>query len=575
METKKRRYVRRTPESYRKEVEEITDGKYSVLGEFKNTKTKLLHIHNVCGQKWMSSSKNFINDGSRCPRCSTRMRRSPVIYRQEVEETTDGKYSVLGDFVDTQTKILHRHNECGYEWEVRPTDFINGGIRCSVCSGWGRSRTPEIYRREVSELTDGDYAVLGEFKNTTTKILHKHLECGHEWEVRPSDFISNGRRCPDCTGRRVFRTAEYYRKEVEEITEGEYSVLGEFRNLATSVLHIHKECGYEWNVKPNSFIYGGSRCPMCSDHVRRTPESYRMEVLELTNGEYSVVGDFKGTATKIPHVHNTCGSILVTQPNTFVLGRAKCPNCFHTRKSRNSSSYCKEVEEISNGEYSVLGEFSSTKSKILHIHNVCGCVWETSPSGFIIDGSRCPKCSTNVRRTADSYRDEVAELTAEKYSVLGDFVDTKTKILHKHNECGHEWDIRPNSFLRSYRCPNCIYSRGEKAVADVLDSLSIDYTREHTFEYLGLKRYDFFIPSLNIAIEYDGEQHFEAVEHWGGEEALKRTQESDALKNDFCDFMGIDLLRIPYWEFDNIDEIVTNFIDTVKLMRSISDRKEA
>ena len=440
-----------------------------------------------------------------------RVRRTPESYREEVEKLTNGEYSVLGDFANTHTKVLHIHNVCGYEWEVKPNDFINGGIRCSVCSGGGKRRTPESYRKEVDEITVGKYSVLGRFKNTTSNILHKH-----------------------------------------------------------------NECGYEWNVKPRSFIYDGSRCPMCSAHVRRTPESYRKEVLELTNGEYSVLGDFKGTEYKIPHVHNLCGTILVTRPTTFILGRAKCPNCFHTRKSRTSSSYCKEVEEISNGEYSVLGEFSSTRSKILHVHNVCGYVWETSPSSFIQDGSRCPMCSTNVRRTANSYRDEVSGNTNGEYSVLGDFISSNTKILHVHNVCGHKWSIRPNDFVNSgSRCPNCVYSRGEKAVADVLDSLSIEYSREHTFKYLGRKRYDFFIPSLNIAIEYDGEQHFEAVDYWGGEETLKRTQESDALKNDFCEYMGIDLLRIPYWEFDNIDEIVTNFIDTVKLMRSISGRKEA
>ena len=140
----------------------------------------------------------------------------------------------------------------------------------------------------------------------------------------------------------------------------------------------------------------------------------------------------------------------------------------------------------------------------------------------------------------------------------------------KHLECGHVYETSYSKILEGSKCPNCIYSRGEKAVADVLDSLSIEYTREHSFEHLGRKRFDFFIPSLNIAIEYDGEQHYKSIDAWGGEEYLESIRQSDALKNDFCDYMGIDLLRIPYWEFDNIDEIVTNFIDTVRLMRSIS-----
>ena len=69
-----------------------------------------------------------------------RVRRTPESYREEVEKLTNGEYSVLGDFANTHTKVLHIHNVCGYEWEVKPNDFINGGIRCSVCSGGGGAK---------------------------------------------------------------------------------------------------------------------------------------------------------------------------------------------------------------------------------------------------------------------------------------------------------------------------------------------------------------------------------------------------------------------------------------------------
>lgn len=193
----------------------------------------------------------------------------------------------------------------------------------------------------------------------------------------------------------------------------------------------------------------------------------------------------------------------------------------------------------------------------------------------------CDSCNTKGRKSESKFLLDLKEVSGGSFKALGRYVNSSVRIPFLHVDCGRVSEVAPSRFLGNPTCTHCLKesysggSYGEKAVADVLDSLSIEYSREHTFEYLGRKRYDFFIPSLNIAIEYDGEQHFKAVDHWGGEEALKRTQESDALKNDFCEYMGIDLLRIPYWEFDNIDEIVSNFIDTVKLMRSISNRKEA
>ena len=47
-------------------------------------------------------------------------------------------------------------------------------------------------------------------------------------------------------------------------------------------------------------------------------------------------------------------------------------------------------------------------------------------------------------------------------------------------------------------------------------------------------------------IEFDGPQHFVAVAHFGGETALKQTQENDKIKNEYAFKHNISLVRIPY-----------------------------
>lgn len=54
--------------------------------------------------------------------------------------------------------------------------------------------------------------------------------------------------------------------------------------------------------------------------------------------------------------------------------------------------------------------------------------------------------------------------------------------------------------------------------------------REASPQWLNKQRFDIFIPKLNLAIEYQGEQHFKAVKLFGGEEGLKKTQERDKIK---------------------------------------------
>ena len=64
--------------------------------------------------------------------------------------------------------------------------------------------------------------------------------------------------------------------------------------------------------------------------------------------------------------------------------------------------------------------------------------------------------------------------------------------------------------------------------------------------------YDFFIPSKNLCIEYDGKQHFTEIKYWGGKEGLEKRILNDQIKTEFCKEKQISLRRISYK--DNIEE---------------------
>ena len=64
----------------------------------------------------------------------------------------------------------------------------------------------------------------------------------------------------------------------------------------------------------------------------------------------------------------------------------------------------------------------------------------------------------------------------------------------------------------------------------------------------GQMSYDIFISGLNVAIEYQGKQHFEPVDYFGGEDAFKKLQKRDAEKKKLSQENGIKLVYINYWE---------------------------
>jgi len=74
----------------------------------------------------------------------------------------------------------------------------------------------------------------------------------------------------------------------------------------------------------------------------------------------------------------------------------------------------------------------------------------------------------------------------------------------------------------------------------------VEVLREASPSWLGRQRLDIYIPTLSLAIEHQGIQHYKAMGHWGGEEALIKNQERDKIKRDLCKKNGVYLCEIRY-----------------------------
>lgn len=105
----------------------------------------------------------------------------------------------------------------------------------------------------------------------------------------------------------------------------------------------------------------------------------------------------------------------------------------------------------------------------------------------------------------------------------------------------------------------CLKSIGEANIERVLKDNSIYYEKEKKFEdfiyedSLCHPRYDFYLPEFNRLIEFDGEQHFTKIDFFTKELSdYTARQEKDNIKNKYALSKNIDLIRIPYWERNNI-----------------------
>ena len=77
----------------------------------------------------------------------------------------------------------------------------------------------------------------------------------------------------------------------------------------------------------------------------------------------------------------------------------------------------------------------------------------------------------------------------------------------------------------------------------------IQQANKSKFEWLGSLSLDFYLPQYNIAIECQGGQHFQPIEHFGGEKEFEIIRERDIRKYNLCNEKGIKIIY-----YSNIDD---------------------
>ena len=110
---------------------------------------------------------------------------------------------------------------------------------------------------------------------------------------------------------------------------------------------------------------------------------------------------------------------------------------------------------------------------------------------------------------------------------------------------------------KSLSCGCDSRSNGERSITYLLNKNNILFEQEKSFDSCKMKKYgklrfDFYVNNQYL-IEFDGEQHFiEREKGWNDPEKLKKTQERDAFKNQWCKKNNIPLIRIPYWHIKKL-----------------------
>lgn len=287
---------------------------------------------------------------------------------------------------------------------------------------------------------------------------------------------------------------------------------------------------------------------------RKTNEEFLADLYRVHGDEYTPLEPYIKSNIPIKVRHNNCGNIYTTTPNR--LSRSGCPQCFgNFAKKKDTKTFSREVFELVGNEYTVVGEYVNRATPIDIVHNKCGTLCKISAGNFLC-GTRCAKCAKDsLRLTKEEAEHRMQETIGTDFRIVGEYANMQTKVAVLHETCGNISHIRLTDVVyKGVSCKYCNMPNGEKLVKSVLTQLGLSFEMQKTFDDLkniNKLSYDFYVPSKELLIEYQGEQHFKC-KNFGGMSKEKAQikfelqQINDELKREYAKAKGFKLIEVPY-----------------------------
>lgn len=324
-------------------------------------------------------------------------------------------------------------------------------------------------------------------------------------------------------------------------------------------------CGAKRTFAVTTLLYTQKfNCLSCKE---KASAQHRLETFNRLRGQYLEIAEPSGLVRswreKTTVRCKTCGHTWALATNAL-LDPAKgktyggCPNCINRSFAKTHDEFIHELSVIL-PDVSALDEYVNNYTKIRVRNNRCGHEWSATPLS-LLGGHDCQRCKRH------NHFVELLKQRRPNTTLVSEYTDSRLYVRVKCLICGSEWDALASALLShsTERCPSCVEkSRGERRVAEVLEQHNIEFISQHKFDNCcGVRPlpFDFYLPSYNLCIEYDGEQHFYAREFFGGGEAYQKRHRHDNIKNEYCRVNNIGLLRIPYTKFDSVEDIILNYI---------------
>lgn len=245
----------------------------------------------------------------------------------------------------------------------------------------------------------------------------------------------------------------------------------------------------------------------------------------------------------------------------------KCMNKARTKKRSHSYEYVKNYIETKTPYTIISKKYNGNKRKLelkCKKHGIFSIIFNSLQR----NNSGCKKCANTSISENNTYLYDKVKMYIEKntkYKLISrKYKSSKIKMTLSCGKHGH-FKIRFNDIQQKHGCLKCSFeqteSKGERECRKVFEKMTGKKFDNINLEFMinpetGKKlQLDGYCKELNMAFEYDGRQHYEPIDFFGGVRGLQKTQKRDSIKNELCKNNDIVLIRIPHWT-KNIEEYI-------------------
>lgn len=282
--------------------------------------------------------------------------------------------------------------------------------------------------------------------------------------------------------------------------------------------------------------------------------------------------DYVNNKTKVSIGCKKHGYFSITPLNLLQgHGCQKCVNKYHYT----NNEWIEKVSKIHNYKYDYTKtNYINATTKVCIICPEHGEFWQT-PNNHL-NGAGCQKCNIDrlaiqsIEKAKKNFVEKANEVHNSQYDYsLVEYCGNETpiKVICKKHGI---FQITPHNHLQGHGCHCCSKSLGENKIDEILTRKNIPFEREKTFVWLvnkGRLRLDFYLPSHNAAIEFQGEGHYFPV-NWAKKDYqwalnnLHVVQGRDERKRNLCSENNVVLYYINY--NDNIEEKLNEILKEIE-----------